>query len=509
MRIRPLAAVLLLLAACAVGAPASRSVELRLIAFNDFHGHLESAASLAAAIGELRRGHAHVAIVASGDLIGASPMPSALYADEPTVKALSQAGLELSSVGNHEFDHGRKELLRLQGMAGFHWLAANVFDAATGKTLVPPYEIREYDGIRVAFVGAVLRATPQSIVASGVEGLEFRDEAASVNALVPSIRAAGAEAIVLLIHEGGHLPGRYDDPACPGFDGPIIDIVRRLDPAIDVVVGGHTHEAYSCRVGGRVVTSTSPYGHMATTIDLTLDRATHDITSAVAKLVAVDASRFPPDPAIAKLVDEYVERAAPVVRRVVGVVYDELAATPLPSGQSRLGRFVAQAQLEAMRGAGAQAAFVDPGGLRAPLRGKGTADEVTYGDLRDTQPFGNRLVAMSLTGAQLTRLLEQQWRGKRTSARPRLLSMSRGFEYQFDESQPVGHRVVPHSVKLEGRELDSRRAYRIVVNDFLASGGAGYKVLREGTDRETGPVDVEALERYVALPVAERETPAL
>ena len=501
----PLALLSLLLVACAAPAPASRTVELRLIAFNDFHGHIESAGALATAIRELERGHAHAAVVAAGDLIGASPLPSALLADEPAVKALSDAGLELSAAGNHEFDHGSAELLRLQGIARFHWLAANVLDSATGKPLLPPYEIREYDGIRVAFVGAVLRSTPQAVVSSGVKGLEFRDEAESVNALVPELRAAGVEAIVLLIHQGGRLPGRYDDPECPGFEGPIIDIVKRLDPAVDVVVSGHTHEAYACRVEGRLVTSASPYGRMVTTIDLTLDRATHDVSHAEASLVVVDPSRFKPDPEVQRYVDGIDREAAPHAHRKVGVVHGELTALTNAAGQSSLGQFVADAQLTAMRDAGAQAAFANAGGLRAPLAGReADGDAVTFGDLHATQPFGNTLVAMTVSGAQLLQLLEQQWHAWTPADRPRLLAVSRGFEYAWNGACPRGRRIIPHSVRIDGLEVVPSGWYRIAANDFLVDGGEGYNVLRQGTERVAGPFDVAALERYVTS----RETTA-
>ena len=493
------AALAFVLAACAASAPPSRTVELRLIAFNDFHGHIETAPALATALHELQRGHLHTAVVAAGDLVGASPLPSALFGDEPAVKALSEAGLELSAAGNHEFDHGRDALLRLQRAARFHWLAANVFDSETGRTLLPAYEIREYEGIRVAFVGAVLRSTPQVVMATGVRSLDFRDEADSVNALVPAIQAAGVEAMVLLVHQGGRLPGRYDDPACPAFDGPILDIVRRLDPAIDIVVSGHTHEAYACRIAGRLVTSASAYGRMVATIDVTLDRATRDVADARAELVAVDSGRFRPDAAMRDYVDAIAREAAPLTQRRIGVIHGELSPLPDADGQSPLGRFVANAQLAAMREAGARIAFVDPGGLRAPLRGSGDDGHVTYGDLHAAQPFGNPLVAMTLTGSQLARLLEEQWRGRKAVGHPRLLSFSDGFDYRWDDSKHVGHRVVTHSMKLDGLEILPERSYRIVVNSFIAEGGGGYAVLREGADRVAGPLDIEALERYVLV----------
>jgi 5'-nucleotidase len=326
-----------------------------------------------------------------------------------------------------------------------------------------------------------------------------------VNALVPELRADGVEAIVLLIHQGGRVPGRYDDPRCPGFEGPIIDIVKRLDPAVDVVVSGHTHEAYACRIDGRLVTSAYPYGKMVTTIDLTLDRDTRDVLRADARAVAIDAQRYPPDPQVQSYIDGIDRRAAPYAKRKVGVVHGEFTALPNAAGQSALGQFVADAQLAAMRDGGAQVAFANAGGLRAPLAGrKDDADAVTFGDLHATQPFGNTLIAVTLTGAQLLQLLEQQWNAGTPADRPRLLAVSRGFEYAWNATCRRGHRIVAHSVRIEGREMDLDGRYRVVANDFLVDGGEGYKMLRQGVGRVAGPLDVAALERYVTS----RETTA-
>jgi 5'-nucleotidase len=532
---RALAAIALLLGACA-HVPRSDKVELRIIAFNDFHGYLETpafgwlvpdresepgkmkriaaggVAPLASAIAHLKEGHAHTVVVAAGDLVGASPLASSLFLDEPTVNALSDAGLEISSVGNHEFDHGRDELMRLQrgGCAGegscadgkfrgarFHWLAANVIDAATGKPFMPAYEIREYDGMRVAFVGEVLRTTPQIVSASGIRGLEFRDEADTVNALVPEIRARGADAIVLLIHEGGRSQGPYEDQSCPGFSGPIVDIVKHLDPAIDAVVSGHTHEAYVCRVDGRLVTSAASYGRLVTAIDLTIDRGSRRVVASRAALEVVEPDRFTGPATLAAYVDHVAARAAVQGSRVVGTVEGEVTPLATADGNTGLGQLVADAQLAAMRdAAGVQVAFMNPGGLRAPLGGRGADHVVTYGDLHTVQPFGNTVVAMTLTGAQVVTLLEEQWPSV-PGERVRLLQVSQGFRYAWDPSKPVGSRIVPGSVSIGGLPLDPAARYRIAVNSFLAGGTEGFTVLAEGTDRVGGPLDLAALEAFV------------
>ncbi len=307
-------------------------VDLRILAINDFHGNLRpptggiriadpddktkivtvpagGAEQMATLVKQLREGHPNNIFVTAGDLIGASPLLSAMFHDEPTIESLSMMGLELSAVGNHEFDEGKDELLRMQNGgchpvdhcqgphpfvgAKFHYLAASTFDKATGKTILPPYEIREFEGVAVAFIGLTLKGTPDIVRPVGVEGLEFRDEADTVNALVPELKARGVKAIVVLIHEGGFPTGDYNE--CPGISGPIVDIVKKLDSAVRVVVTGHTHKAYVCDIDGRLVTSGGKFGTLVTAIDLKLDRTTKEVISAKANNVIVRSNAYAKD----------------------------------------------------------------------------------------------------------------------------------------------------------------------------------------------------------------------
>src|SRR4249919_1318800 len=308
-----------LIAAASAHAQAKDPVELRILAINDFHGYLRASPGgirmadpadkdkkiivpaggsehMATLVRQLREGRKHSVFVAAGDLIGASPFLSAMFHDEPTIESLSMMGLEIASVGNHEFDEGRDELLRMQNGgchptdkcqgphpflgARFHYLAASTVEKATGKTVFPAYEIRTFEGIPVAFIGLTLKGTPNIISPESAAGLEFRDEAETVNALVPELKARGVEAIVVLIHEGGMPTGDYNE--CPGISGPIVDIVKKFDHAVDVVVSGHTHRAYVCEIDGRLVTSGDKYGTLVTAIDLKLDPVTRDIIGAKA-----------------------------------------------------------------------------------------------------------------------------------------------------------------------------------------------------------------------------------
>jgi len=516
-----------LLAGCATPRPAE-PVKVRVLAINDFHGNLRPAPGglltgdpahpgrtitvpaggaehLATAVAELRAAHANHIFVAAGDLIGATPLLSALFRDEPTIESLSLMGLEASAVGNHEFDKGADELLRLQRGgchpgdgckgprpfkgAGFQYLAASTVVESTGQTLLPAYHVKRFQGLPVAFIGLTLEGTPGIVVPAGVAGLKFRDEAETVNELVPLLRRQGIEAIVVLIHEGGWPSGGHNE--CPGISGPIVDIVKRLDKAVDVVISGHTHRAYNCRIDGRLVTSGDKYGTLVTAIDLALDPQTGDVASAVADNVIVLPS-FARDPRQTQLIEMYERLAAPLARRVVGRLGADLPRDADPAGASVLGQVVADAQLAATQDAGAQIAFMNPGGIRAALP-RPADGQLRYEDLFSVQPFYNNLVTLTLSGAQVLDLLEQQWQ----QPRPRILQVSRGFSYAWDATRPVGQRVVPGSVRLHGRPLDAAAEVRVTVNSFLAAGGDGFSVLEAGRQPRTGIMDVDALELFV------------
>lgn len=530
-----LTCVAALLAGCALPpaavppAPAA-TVKVQILAINDFHGNLKppldgiriqdpanpgkriniaagGAEYLATQVALLRARNANHVFVAAGDLIGASPLLSALFHDEPTVEALSLMGLEASAVGNHEFDKGATELLRMQRGgcspvagckgpkpfkgAGYQYLAASTVVEATGQTLLPAYHVKTFEGVPVAFIGLTLKGTPNIVVPAGVAGLRFDDEAETVNRLVPGLRTQGIEAIVVLIHEGGIPVGDYNE--CPGISGPIVDIVKKLDKAVDLVISGHTHRAYNCRIDGRLVTSGDKYGTIVTAIDLVLDRQTRDVVSAQAENHIVRNATLAKAPEQTALIAQYEQLAGPLTQRVVGRIAAALPRDSNPAGETALGQVVADAQLAATRDVGAQIALMNPGGIRAALALP--ADGLLrYEDLFSVQPFYNNLVTMTLTGAQILQLLEQQWTGQVSA---RLLQVSQGFAYTWDAARPLGQRLVPGSVTLDRKPLDPAASYRVTVNSFLAGGGDSFPALKAGTDRRTGMMDVDALERYV------------
>ena len=520
---------------------------LRLIALNDFHGYLDApdegltlpptstsavasprgisaggVARLSSLLHRLQAGHPLNLVVGAGDLVGASPFASALFHDEPSILAMNALGMSLSSVGNHEFDHGRDELLRLQhggcaakGQRGvdtciggdfpgaqFHYLAANVVDRNTGTALFAPYEIKTFTldngrSLRVGFIGLVLKQTATMVLQSGVADLEFRDEAASANALVPQLKAAGVDTIVLLIHQGNLTSGAYNDHDCPGFYGELSAIVSRLDPAIRVVVSGHTHQAYVCRIGTRLVTSAGSYGRLLTAIDLRFDAsgALLDASADNVPVTAVDSTvagigeALPEDASLLALLAPYRRISQPLGSRVVAHLQSALSRQPNAAGESPLGDVVADSMLDAAKDAGAQIAFTNSGGLRQDLI-PDTNGAITYAQLWAALPFGNTLVAMDLSGGEIKQLLRQQ----RKLPRPRPLQMSQGFSYSWSD----GHVDGPN-VRLDGKPLNETQTYRVVVNQFLAEGGDGFGVLKRGRNRVVVGHDLDAALAYLAV----------
>jgi len=507
------------------GAENSREVNLQILAINDFHGNIATSSGsfggvgradyLATNIRAAEAGADNSIMVSAGDLIGASPLVSALFHDEPTIEAMNLIGLDINGVGNHEFDEGPDELLRmayggshpvdgdLDGTpfagADFEFLAANVVDDATGETLFAPYTIKNYQGVKVAFIGMTLEGTPSIVTPSGVAGLSFHDEAETVNALVPELQQNNIESIVVLLHEGGFSPGGQSD--CDGgLFGPIAEIVPMLDDAVDLVIAGHTNDEFVCEIDGKWVTMADTRGRLFTDIDVTLNRVTKDLTVQSINNVPNLQDGVTPDPAVTALIDKYQTLSDPLANTVVGTTTSDISRTPNLAGESALGDVIADAQLEATAPVGfgeAVVAFMNPGGIRANIdfvsAGPEADGEFTYGEAFSVQPFGNSLVTMTLTGAQIDTLLEQQWVGQTA---PRILQVSDGFTYAWDAGQPDGSKVDAATIQIGGVTVLAGAEYRVTVNSFLADGGDNFQVLVDGTDRLGGEVDLDALVTY-------------
>ncbi len=532
--------------AAAPGPPQSTTVDVQLLALNDFHGNLLPPSGSSGRVGAVDAGGAaflatHVAsleaanprntyVVSAGDLIGASPLLSALFHDEPTIEAMNAIGLDYNAVGNHEFDEGTTELLRMQdggchpvdgcldetGFAGadFQFLAANVV-GPTRRTLFPPYAIQKLGGsARMAFIGMTLEGTPNIVAASGIQGFDFLDEADTVNALIPHLRARGVETIVVLLHEGGQ-PTSLNINGCNGVTGPIVDIMERMDDEVDLVISGHTHQPYTCVFDGTPVTSAFSFGRLVTDIDMVISRITGEPTSISInnRIVTRDVT---PSPTINDLITHYQTYAAPIANRPIGQITADLTRTPDSSGEQAMGNAIADAQLEATDDPGtgdAVIAFMNPGGVRADLTFASSAagegdGVVTYGEAFTVQPFGNGLLTMTLTGAQIDAVLEQQFCGLNSPANAffnKILLPSAGLHYTWsqaardvvDECDGSVDVVPIGSISLNGVPIDPAASYRVTVNTFLADGGDGFPAFRDGTDRLGGPVDVDAFEAYL------------
>ena len=528
------AAVTMAVAGIVSAAPPPKTVNVQLLAINDFHGNLQPPAGssgrvgtidaggveyLATHINTLRATNPNTAVVSAGDMIGASPLLSALFHDEPTIEAFNQIGLDFNAVGNHEFDEGVTELLRMQyggchpvdgcldgddfAGANFQFLAANVVRKDNGKTIFPAYKTRSFAGAKIAFIGMTLEGTPNIVSPSGIASVNFLDEAQTVNALVPELKSKGIETIVVLIHEGGAQslpPGAIN--SCDGISGPIVDIVNNLDDEVDVVISGHTHQPYNCTIDDKLVTSAFSFGRLVTDIDLTIDKNSGEVTSKSANntIVTRDVAK---DATETALIDKYNTFAAPLANRVIGSITATITRTNNAAGESALGDVIADAQLFQTAPVGfgeAVVAFMNPGGIRADLTypsspaGEGDGN-VTFGESFTVQPFGNSLVTMTLTGAQIDTLLEQQFAGC-VAGTNRILQVSASFNYTWSASGAPCSKVDPSTIKINNVTVDPNANYRVTVNSFLADGGDTFPILTQGTNRLGGAVDTDALEAY-------------
>jgi 5'-nucleotidase len=516
-----------LLSGCAAFRPADQ-VEINLVALNDLHGHLEASRygegkaggldTIAAALQDWRKDDPNLVLVGAGDMIGASPAMSAMWADEPTIAALNMLGMRVTSVGNHEFDQGRVELLRQQkgGCASprpdkackfapsydgakFSYLAANVIDTRNNTSLLPAYRIEEVKGVKVAFIGAVVKDLPELVAAGGISGLQVIDEAQAINKLMPQLREQGATVFVVLIHQGGTSAGAAEGDYCNNLKGDIVDVVKRLDPAIRLVVSGHSHKGYLCKIDDRLVTQAEMGGHMLSRIRMMVDKQTGALTDVSARNIVMEPGRFGTEPAAQAFMENVrtrsqAELAKPVATLGAAVI---LKKKMDGTGESPLGQVVADASLLAGRPWGAQIAFMNSGGVRMDLETR-SGNIATQGSVQATLPFGNELVVMNLTGAQLRALLEQQWHAGEDEDKRDLLQVSEGFTYQYDLRQPVGQRIVADSIMLNGVRVEDSDSYRVAAINFIAEGGDGFTMFTKGTNRvKTGVRDVDSLAQYL------------
>ncbi|MER6698904.1 bifunctional metallophosphatase/5'-nucleotidase [Streptomyces sp. JUS-F4] len=534
-----------------------RTVDVQLLSFNDLHGNLEPPAGSAGNVSETqpdgtvkaipaggveylatslrtaRKGNPYSVTAAGGDMVGASPLLSGLFHDEPTIEALNKLDLDVTAVGNHEFDEGATELARLQNGgchpvegcyekgkkfkgADFPYLAANVTKEKTGKPLLKPYTVWKKNGVKIGFIGVTLEGTPDIVTANGVKGLKFHDEVETINKYAKELDRKGVKSIVALIHEGGAPASTSynydcDSPgAGDGISGPIVDIAKGITPKVDALVTGHTHQAYVCTVPDpsgkpRMVTSASSFGKLYTDTTLTYDRRTNDIVRTSVKSANHVVTRDQPKAAdMTRLIDRWNKLAAPIANKPQGWISADINGRGSTAPEKPLGNVIADAQLEGLAPAdkgGAEVAFMNPGGIRADLVHKASGSEgdgvVTYGEAFTVQPFTNMMNVVDLTGAQLVTALQQQVSGG-NEASPKILQVSKGLTYTLDLTKSGADRVVADTIKLNGEAIDPARTYRVAMNEFLAGGGDGFAALGEGTNKLVGASDLDLFNAYLA-----------
>jgi 5'-nucleotidase len=570
-------------ASCAL----AQTVTVKVIGMNDFHGNLFSPGSfsiqpggpgtpltskpaggadyLAGYIASLKAQNPRHVVVHAGDMIGATPLVSAIFHDEPTIEVMNEIGIDFNATGNHEYDEGKDELLRMQNGgchptdlnscqgaavgtpvpfdgADFKMLAANVVVTATGKTLFVPYGIKSFatpqGPLRIGFIGMTLKETPTIVTPTGVAGLTFNDEAATVNSLVSKLRARGVETIVVVVHQGGFQgastspsgqpPNNYINDCKDNLAGTsIVPIVAGLDDEVDLVVSGHTHTAYNCRLPNAVgrsipVTQASAFGRVLSDIDLTIDMTTRDVVGATVNNIVVDRTNaaITPNATVALLANAYNTLVSPIANQVIGSIAVDLPNTNADVACNMLaGDLVADAQLAATAPNGfgnARIAFMNRGGVRNPglifnqISGGEAPGDVTYGEAFTMQPFGNSLVTMTLTAQQIKDVLEEQFAGcgGQPADRTRIMLPSKGFKYVWDGAQSCGSRIsnvtltdsngTETLVDGAGLVVNPAATYRVTVNNFMATGGDGYLTFLGGTDLLGGAQDIDALVAYMA-----------
>ncbi|WP_405806661.1 bifunctional metallophosphatase/5'-nucleotidase [Streptomyces sp. NBC_01187] len=561
-------------------APGGDTTPVQLLALNDLHGNLDAVEGPAGAVyrdgpgGEPERVQAggitrlatlldrardgakgtRSLTVGAGDMIGGSPLLSAAYHDEPTVEALESVGLDVSSVGNHEFDEGPRELLRMAhggchpkdgcadpekpyDGADFPYLAANVLPregtaptapSQAGKSpsrarkapapkarkpILPPYWIKKLpSGERIGFIGLTTKDTPSAVSASMIRDLVFEDEVRTIDRYADELDRKGVKAVVALVHEGAEPPGRTYDADCDkdgpasGPKGRIKGIASQASPKVDMFVTGHSHEAYVCTVNDpagkpRLVTQAASFGRTFTDLRFDLDRSTGDLvrSSASARnhIVGLDT---PKQQRTDRIVEKWRERSAKLADEPVGHISDDIPGRGSDQPETPLGDLITDTQAEATRGEGAQLALLNWGGMRSDLVYRASGKEgdgvVTYGEAFQVQPFDNPLVTMTLTGTQLIEVLRQQFSGA-NAGYPQVLQLSDALRFDADMSRAGADRLLTDTVRVDGKPVDASASYRVTVNDFLAEGGNGFTVFKEGTHRESTTTDLAAFTDYL------------
>ncbi|WP_370221433.1 bifunctional UDP-sugar hydrolase/5'-nucleotidase [Cytobacillus sp.] len=475
--------------------------QIQLLGINDFHGQLNvtrqvngrpagRADYLAAYLRQRASENENTIMLHAGDMIGASPPVSALLRDEPTIEFLNKMGFDIGTIGNHEFDRGSEELLRLLSGSSpsaakdysgsqFPWIASNVISQKSGKPFLPPYKIVNVSGIPIGFIGVIMKETPALSAPDSMKELIFIDEAEAINKYTRELKKQGVRAIVVLAHVPGKskLNGEH-------ARGQLIELAHQVDDEVDIMFGGHSHDYLNSVVDGKLLVQAYSYGTAFSDVDIEIDPQTKDIVRKHAEIVNVFQENIQPASDITRMIERYERKVESTVNRYIGTAAISITAEQNRSGESALGNLIANSQRTAMN---TDLAFINPGGIRADI----DAGRVTWGNLFVVLPFSNQLVKMNLTGSQIRDVLKQQWKPNTT----RILQIS-GLTYTWDDSKPRGEKI--NDIYLsDGTLLDPSKNYSVAVNTYLADGGDNFTVFRKGTNRVTGPSDIDALVDYI------------
>ncbi len=527
--------------AAADAAPTARStrdVSVRVISFNDLHGNLVppsgssgrvtqadgttvdagGVAFLATHVKQLEADAPSSLLLSTGDNIGASPLASALFHDEPTIDVLNEMGVSASVVGNHEFDEGYAELKRIQlggchpvdgcqyepsyDGADFPFLGANV-TFSNGLPALLPFTVKIRNGVPIGVIGVTLQGLPDVVIPSAVKDLRFGDEVQAIDRTSRLLERFGVKAQVVLMHQGDETTGPGPNSCNVSPEGDLARVIAtKARSQVDAVFAAHTHQGYSCTVTDpsgqpRPLIQGLSFGRLLSVVDLKINTRSRDVVRSATKAQNVVVTRtVTPDPAVQKIVDAAVTKSAPIANRKVGSITADILRSGGPSGETPLGDVIADAQLAATQANGAQIAITNPGGIRADLTyasspaGEG-AGVVTYGEAFTVQPFANIMQTITLTGAQLDAVLEQQQQDSRVT----VLQISAGLTYSWSTSAPAGSKV--SNLRLNGSPIDPTTSYRVSVNNFLAAGGDGFTGFTAGTNLVGGPIDLDAFTAYL------------
>lgn len=488
-----------------------QTVNVQILGVNDFHGNLEppyavsgrmtgGAAYLAAYLEKYSEANKNTIRVHAGDMVGASPLISSYFHDEPTVDAMNMMEFDIGTLGNHEFDEGGREMMRLlnggqrndgkqykDGVntsnpefegADFPYVAANTVYASSGKPVLPPYKIIKKQGVKIGFIGVTTMDTPNIVVPDAVAPYKFLDISDTVNRYAAELQKKGVQSIVVLAHAGGYQKSPTD------ATGEILTEAAQMSDAVDVIVAGHSHSYLNTRVGNKLIVEGYKYGTAFDQVNLEINRKSGDVVKSNANVVTTFDDAIQPDKDVAQLVAKYKERIAPVSERTVGTAANDITRNTTAAGESALGDLIADGQKAFAK---TDFAFMNPGGIRADIQ----AGKVTYGELFSVQPFDNGLVKMELTGDQIYRLLEQQFQNGRT----RILQIG-GLKYTYNASNPAGQRITSITLP-DGTPLNRAATYTVAANGYIATGGDGFTVFKEGKNTTSVGGDLEALVDYI------------